>query len=209
MYNFSDPRVPLGAFSENKEKIAGTPVPQISAEDEPETSQSIQTSQKLPPPPTTQAQKMAPHGLHPPPPPPPGFNKQHGRPMPPHPSHVMLPPPPRGHAPSYPNVKREGTIADAVEEEDDEEDEEDEREPSFSALGGRPRSVDFEKLERQQKQTQEHSRKQRSTHNSSEDKHFVVRFSHVYKREAQEMTDVETSRVIQVFLFLHNLRIPF
>lgn len=140
--------------------------------------------------------------------PPPGFNKQLGapRPLPPHPSHVMLPPPPRGVAPNYPNVKREGTVADAIEEEDDEEEEEDEREPSFSALGGRPRSVDFEKLEKQQTT---HSRKQRSAHNDSDDHTFVVRFSHVYKREAQEMTDVETTRVIQVCGYLPSNQILY
>ncbi|ODN05404.1 Cuticlin-1 [Orchesella cincta] len=193
-----DPRIPLGAYSENKEKVAGAPQP--SAEDEPEAAQSIQTPQKVPaPPPTQSQQKLQNHVPHPPPPTPGGFAKQQlggPRPLPPHPSHVMLPPPPRGLAPNYPNVKREGTVADAVEEEDDEEEEEDEQEPSFSALGGRPRSVDFEKLERQQ---QGHSRRRRTAEkNKSDDHHIVVRFSHVYKREAQEMTDVETTRVIQV-----------
>ena len=72
-------------------------------------------------------------------------------------------------------------------------DNDDEEEPSYAALGGRPRSVDFDKDERQPRQ-------QRSKRETDHDSHsFVVNIHHVFKREAgQEMVDIDTTRVIQV-----------
>lgn len=122
----------------------------------------------------------------------------------------MLPPPPRGpFPPGYPNVKREGTVAD---NEDDEEEEEEEDQPqqsvsgggpSFAALGGRPRSVDFDKAERMPRahDLSPSARRRRDIENiggNPDHQFFTVHINHVYKRSAQEMTDVETTRVIQV-----------
>jgi hypothetical protein len=85
------------------------------------------------------------------------------------------------------------------EEEDDEEEEEDQPGPSFAALGGRPRSVDFEKAERMPRQHNGLERQRRSALVGEADhQFFTVHINHVYKRSAQEMTDVETTRVIQV-----------
>lgn len=198
-----DPRIPHGAYSESKESLAASPAP-------PGVDQSPASSVSKPvqvPAPVSMPQQMAHHG------PPPAFNKPHplGGPLP-QPSHVMLPPPPRGHhhgpPAGYPNVKREGTVAENEDDEEDEEEEEPESSnvatPTFAALGGRPRSVDFEKAERMpraQNHAQEHShaRRRRSMAEDEEpDRFFTVHINHVYKRSAQEMTDVETTRVIQV-----------
>jgi len=126
------------------------------------------------------------------PPPPPGAfgNNPHLHPAP---SHVMLPPPPRTHSTGYSNVKREGTVADNDEEEEDEEEDNNSSGPSYAALGGRPRSVDFDKAERTPR-----SQRERRSVDDNDHQFFTVHINHVYKRSAQEMTDVETTRVIQV-----------
>lgn len=82
------------------------------------------------------------------------------------------PPPLPGQSASYTTVKRKGTISD--------------EENNLITLGGRPRSV--ENLS----EDLHGARRKRSY----ETKTFIV--THVYKREAQEMTDVNTSRIIQV-----------
>ncbi|KAF6213520.1 hypothetical protein GE061_011240 [Apolygus lucorum] len=87
---------------------------------------------------------------------------------------IHLPPPPLpGHASAYTTVKRKGGVSD-------------EHEGNLVTLGGRPRSV--EGLPEELKG----ARRRRSPET------FNVVVSHVYKREAQEMTDVNTSRIIQV-----------
>ncbi|BES92586.1 Hypothetical protein NTJ_05395 [Nesidiocoris tenuis] len=87
---------------------------------------------------------------------------------------IHLPPPPLpGHAAAYTTVKRKGGVGDELE-------------GNLVTLGGRPRSV--EGLPEQLKG----ARRRRSPQT------FNVVVSHVYKREAQEMTDVNTSRIIQV-----------
>ncbi|XP_022915077.1 cuticlin-4 [Onthophagus taurus] len=85
---------------------------------------------------------------------------------------IHLPPPPLpGHHSPYSTVKRKGVA--------------DEFEGNLATIGGRPRSVenlsDLQGVRRRR---------------SPEVLNFVV--SHVYKREAQDMTDVNTSRTIQV-----------
>lgn len=110
----------------------------------------------------------------------------------------MLPPPAPGNG-GYTNVKREGIVA----EDDilDEDDENDNSGPSYAALGGRPRSVDFEKADRQQKfsnNNNHHHRNRRSVFDDMDHHEFVVKFSHVHKRATKEELDVETTRVIQV-----------
>nr|MBE5725535.1 dusky-like [Cucujiformia] len=87
---------------------------------------------------------------------------------------IHLPPPPLpGHHGQYNTVKRKSDI-------------EGEFENNLATLGGRPRSV--ENLPAQLQGV----RRRRSPET------FNVVVSHVYKREAQEMTDVNTSRIIQV-----------
>ncbi|XP_044765968.1 uncharacterized protein LOC123322168 [Coccinella septempunctata] len=87
---------------------------------------------------------------------------------------IHLPPPPLpGHHGQYNTVKRKSDI-------------EGEFENNLATLGGRPRSV--ENLPAQLQGV----RRKRSPET------FNVVVSHVYKREAQEMTDVNTSRTIQV-----------
>ncbi|XP_045481959.1 uncharacterized protein LOC123686050 [Harmonia axyridis] len=87
---------------------------------------------------------------------------------------IHLPPPPLpGHHGQYNTVKRKSDI-------------EGEFENNLATLGGRPRSV--ENLPAQLQGV----RRRRSTDT------FNIVVSHVYKREAQEMTDVNTSRTIQV-----------
>nr|MBE5725530.1 dusky-like [Cucujiformia] len=87
---------------------------------------------------------------------------------------IHLPPPPLpGHHGQYNTVKRKSDI-------------EGEFENNLATLGGRPRSV--ENLPPQLQGV----RRRRSPET------FNVVVSHVYKREAQEMTDVNTSRTIQV-----------
>nr|NVI73297.1 dusky-like protein [Cucujiformia] len=87
---------------------------------------------------------------------------------------LHLPPPPLpGHHGQYNTVKRKSDI-------------EGEFENNLATLGGRPRSV--ENLPAQLQGV----RRRRSPET------FNVVMSHVYKREAQEMTDVNTSRTIQV-----------
>nr|NVI73303.1 dusky-like protein [Cucujiformia] len=85
----------------------------------------------------------------------------------------LPPPPPPGHHGQYNTVKRKSDI-------------EGEFENNLATLGGRPRSV--ENLPSQL----QGARRRRDTQT------FNVVVSHVYKREAQEMTDVNTSRTIQV-----------
>lgn len=86
---------------------------------------------------------------------------------------IHLPPPPLpGHHNAYNTVKRKS----------------DEFEGNLATLGGRPRSV--ENL------PELHGARRRRAAGTGETMTFVV--SHVYKREAQEMTDVNTSRTIQV-----------
>nr|NVI73417.1 dusky-like protein [Cucujiformia] len=85
----------------------------------------------------------------------------------------LPPPPPPGHRGQYNTVKRKSDI-------------DSEFENNLATLGGRPRSV--ENLSAQLQGV----RRRRSP----ETMQIVV--SHVYKREAQEMTDVNTSRTIQV-----------
>lgn len=85
---------------------------------------------------------------------------------------IHLPPPPLpGHHGSYNTVKRKSSIADDME-------------VNLATLGGRPRSVENLPAELQG------VRRRRD----------VVRVvtTRIYKREAQEMTDVNTSRTIQV-----------
>jgi len=87
---------------------------------------------------------------------------------------IHLPPPPLpGHHGTYNTVKRKSSIAD-------------EFEGNLATLGGRPRSVENLPAELQG------VRRRRSP----EVMNIVV--NRVYKREAQEMTDVNTSRIIQV-----------
>jgi len=183
----SDPRIPHGAYSEKKEQIATPPSDDVQSSSE-VSQQHIQGQlqfQQHGRPQANQDQNLRQNNL--PPLPPPNFHqfpKQHPipLPMPAQPSNIMLPPlPPH---PGYSNVKREGVVIDdqGRAEEDDEEDED--KEPSFAALGGRPRSVDFQRP--------------RQRREIDEDGHFLIHVSHVYKRAAQEMTDVQTTRVIQV-----------
>lgn len=87
---------------------------------------------------------------------------------------IHLPPPPLpGHHGQYNTVKRKSDI-------------EGEFENNLATLGGRPRSVENLPAQLQG------ARRRRSPQT------FNVVVSHVYKREAQEMTDVNTSRIIQV-----------
>ena len=87
---------------------------------------------------------------------------------------IHLPPPPLpGHAAHYTTVKRKGGVGEELE-------------GNLATLGGRPRSV--EGLPEELKG----ARRRRSP------QHFNFVVTHVYKREAQEMTDVNTSRIIQV-----------
>ncbi|PSN35260.1 hypothetical protein C0J52_18153 [Blattella germanica] len=82
---------------------------------------------------------------------------------------IHLPPPPLpGHHGAYTTVKRKGGVVDEIE-------------GNLATLGGRPRSVEVEL---------QGARRRRSTGT------FVV--TRIYKRETQEMTDVNTSRIIQV-----------
>lgn len=83
------------------------------------------------------------------------------------------PPPLPGQSASYTTVKRKGTITD--------------EENNLITLGGRPRSVENLSAE----DMHLHGARRRRSYGT-----FVV--THVYKREAQEMTDVNTSRIIQV-----------
>ncbi|XP_077295418.1 uncharacterized protein LOC143917711 [Arctopsyche grandis] len=85
----------------------------------------------------------------------------------------LPPPPPPGTREAYNTVIRAGSI--------------DQSEGNLVTLGGRPRSVDDlpEQLQG--------ARRRRGT---DDNMHIIV--SRVYKREAQEMTDVNTSRIIQV-----------
>ncbi|CAH1103042.1 unnamed protein product [Psylliodes chrysocephalus] len=85
----------------------------------------------------------------------------------------LPPPPPPGHLGIYNTVKRKSNIAE-------------EFEGNLATLGGRPRSVENLPAELQG------VRRRRSP------EVMTVVVSHVYKREAQEMTDVNTSRIIQV-----------
>ncbi|XP_039285663.1 uncharacterized protein LOC111050778 [Nilaparvata lugens] len=95
-----------------------------------------------------------------------------------HNNDLHLPPPPLpGHQAQYTTMKRKGTAPDDLE-------------GNLATLGGRPRSVEgLPDLAG--------ARRRRDLPGAGEILHtFVV--SHVYKREAQEMTDVNTSRIIQV-----------
>ena len=88
----------------------------------------------------------------------------------------LPPPPPPGHHGTYNTVKRKSNIPE-------------EFEGNLATLGGRPRSVENLPAE-----LQGAKRKRRS----SDDVMTFVVTHHVYKRESQEMTDVNTSRTIQV-----------
>lgn len=91
---------------------------------------------------------------------------------------INLPPPPLpGQFAQYTTVKRKGVN----------EDHEGNLAPSLNNIGGRPRSVENLPAELQG------ARRRRGT-----DEFHTVVVSRVYKREAQEMTDVNTSRTIQV-----------
>nr|NVI73414.1 dusky-like protein [Cucujiformia] len=85
----------------------------------------------------------------------------------------LPPPPPPGHHGQYNTVKRKSGLADEFEN-------------NLATLGGRPRSV--ENLP----EGLQGARRRRSTQTMN------VVVSRIYKREAQEMTDVNTSRTIQV-----------
>lgn len=88
---------------------------------------------------------------------------------------INLPPPPLpGQFAQYTTVKRKGGVSDELE-------------GNLATLGGRPRSVENLPAELQG------VRRRRSP----EIVHTVV-VTRIYKREAQEMTDVNTSRTIQV-----------
>ncbi|XP_050313381.1 uncharacterized protein LOC126748297 [Anthonomus grandis grandis] len=87
----------------------------------------------------------------------------------------LPPPPPPGLHNLYNTVKRKGTNVN------------DEIEGNLATLGGRPRSVENLPAELQG------VRRRRRSPNV-----MNVVVSHVYKRETQEMTDVNTSRTIQV-----------
>lgn len=90
---------------------------------------------------------------------------------------INIPPPPLpGQIAQYTTVKRKGGVSDELE-------------VNLATLGGRPRSVETLSSELQG------ARRRRGT--DGEIVHtFVV--TRIYKREAQEMTDVNTSRIIQV-----------
>ncbi|XP_063218748.1 uncharacterized protein LOC134529010 [Bacillus rossius redtenbacheri] len=84
-------------------------------------------------------------------------------------NNIHLPPPPLpGQQAAYTTVKRKGGVIDEIE-------------GNLATLGGRPRSVEVEF---------HGARRRRSAP--------MVVVTKVYKREAQEMTDVNTSRIIQV-----------
>lgn len=83
----------------------------------------------------------------------------------------LPPPPPPGQFAAYTTVKRKGPAS--------------ENEGNLATLGGRPRSVDPIDLQGV-----------RRRRNADEPINIVV--TRIYKREAQEMTDVNTSRIIQV-----------
>ncbi|KAK9889501.1 hypothetical protein WA026_004778 [Henosepilachna vigintioctopunctata] len=84
----------------------------------------------------------------------------------------LPPPPPPGHHGQYNTVKRKSDI-------------EGEFENNLATLGGRPRTLE-------NPAQLQGVRRRRSPDT------FNIVVSHVYKREAQEMTDVNTSRIIQV-----------
>nr|MBE5725568.1 dusky-like [Cucujiformia] len=85
----------------------------------------------------------------------------------------LPPPPPPGHHGQYNTVKRKSDIEGDIEN-------------NLATLGGRPRSVE-------NISPQLHGvRRKRSQETMN------IYVTHVYKREAQEMTDVNTSRIIQV-----------
>lgn len=87
---------------------------------------------------------------------------------------VHLPPPPLpGQFATYTTVKRKGTAS--------------ENEGNLATLGGRPRSVDPIDLQGV-----------RRRRNAEVHEPMNIVMTRVYKREAQEMTDVNTSRIIQV-----------
>lgn len=102
-----------------------------------------------------------------------------------------LPPPPLpGHrASAYQTVKRKGTVGSA-----------DELEGNLATLGGRPRSV--EGLPAELRGARKRRRASDDFDNIAMDPSLfhtmTVVSSHVYKRAAQEMTDVNTTRIIQV-----------
>ncbi|XP_014214437.1 uncharacterized protein LOC106643708 isoform X2 [Copidosoma floridanum] len=102
---------------------------------------------------------------------------------------IHLPPPPLpGKYQTYQTVKRTGTAGS-----------EEHLEGNLATLGGRPRSVEGLPAELRG------ARRRRRNVADDDDHHHHSTFhtvtfvtSHVYKRAAQEMTDVNTSRVIQV-----------
>ncbi|XP_020707995.1 uncharacterized protein LOC105685992 isoform X2 [Athalia rosae] len=118
----------------------------------------------------------------------PGDSTASSSPQSPQDNLVHLPPPPLpGHpAGAYQTVKRKGTVGP------------DELEGNLATLGGRPRSVEGLPAELRG------ARRRRDVHAHDDDdfsnfyREMTVGVSHVYKRAAQEMTDVNTSRIIQV-----------
>nr|CAD7201105.1 unnamed protein product [Timema douglasi] len=80
----------------------------------------------------------------------------------------LPPPPPPGQQAAYTTVKRKGGVIDEID-------------GNLATLGGRPRSVEVEL---------QGARRRRQTP--------TIVVTRIYKREAQEMTDVNTSRIIQV-----------
>ncbi|XP_011300937.1 uncharacterized protein dyl [Fopius arisanus] len=99
---------------------------------------------------------------------------------------IHLPPPPLpGHpAGAYQTVKRKGTVGP------------DELEGNLATLGGRPRSVEGMPAELRGARRRRHL--DVIEIDPSLFHEMTVVSSHVYKRAAQEMTDVNTSRIIQV-----------
>ncbi|KAG8035172.1 hypothetical protein G9C98_001662 [Cotesia typhae] len=94
------------------------------------------------------------------------------------------PPPLPGHLGAYQTVKRKGTVGS------------DELEGNLATLGGRPRSVEGLPAELRGARKRRHLDTMEFDPNVFHTVQIVS--SHVYKRAAQEMTDVNTSRIIQV-----------
>lgn len=99
---------------------------------------------------------------------------------------IHLPPPPLPGHPTgvYHTVKRKGTVGN------------EEHEVNLVTLGGRPRSVEGLPVELRGARRRRHDVKEDYI---SDDFHLLTFITpHVHKRAAQEMTDVNTSRTIQV-----------